>query len=119
MRLLHLALRVSANVCIKVIQFFELKYNVMKMNEKQIKTIAWFKDKLQNNELNFDTCVKLFDLLMDSIDVMSISAYAKKNGISYNGTLSRIDSGRLNAISLHGDTFVFDTKKTEPTEILQ
>ena len=55
----------------------------MKMNEKQIKTIAWFKDKLQNNELNFDTCVKLFDLLMNSIDVMSISAYAKKNGISY------------------------------------
>ena len=77
---------------------------------------GWFDEKLRTGEIDFITKTKLFDLLMKNLEVMSISDYAKEYGISYNGTISRIDSGKLNALCFRGDTFVFEPKKVEIPE---
>jgi 2-iminoacetate synthase ThiH len=85
----------------------------MEVKDKQTKVIDWFTEKLKNNELEFKTRVKLFDLLMESLDVMSVSEYARQKQISYNGVLSKIQTGSLNAMTFHGDTFLFEKKKKE------
>ena len=90
----------------------------MKDSEKQERAINWLKEKTKSGELHFKTMIELFDVLMQNIEAMTISDYAKKNGITYNGTLSRIDSGNLNALNFHGNIFVFETKKKEIPEYM-
>ena len=85
--------------------------------EKQANTIRWFKEKTQNKELDFKTMIQLFDILMRNLEVMSISQFANCKGLSYNGVLSKIQTGSLNALTFHGDTFVFELQKSEPVEI--
>lgn len=81
--------------------------------EKQANTIHWFKEKTKNGELDLKTTLALFDILMQNLEVMSISTFAKQNNLTYNGVLSKIQTGSLNAMTFYGDTFVFEEKKKE------
>lgn len=85
----------------------------MEVSDKQLKVITWFKEKTKNKEIDFKTMIHLFDILMQNLEVRSISQYAKHKGLSYNGVLSKIQTGSLNALTFYGETFVFEEKKKE------
>ena len=92
--------------------------------EKQKLAIDWLKEKAANGDLDFKTLISMFDILMKQLDVMSISEYGRQlkirtnEEITYNGVLSRIDSGKLHALSFYGDVLVFEPKKVEIPEYI-
>lgn len=64
--------------------------------------------RLQKNELTNDDIVGLIDLLGGYLNLKPITTYAKSEGISYNGALARIKSGKIKQYELFGCIFVID-----------
>ena len=86
--------------------------------QKQTKVINWFAEKLKNNELDFETKLKIFDLVMQDLEVMSISEYSRQHNFTYNGTLSKIQTGSLHAMTFFSETFIFDQKKPKTVDFV-
>lgn len=64
--------------------------------------------RVQNLELNNEDIVEIIDLLGAYLNAETISDYAKRNKITYNGTLQRIATGKLKTFTLFKNKFVID-----------
>lgn len=53
------------------------------------------------------------DMVIDVSRLYTITNYAKKLEISYNGVLMKIGSGKLNTIWISGTQFVIDKEEEE------
>ena len=65
-------------------------------------------DRVQKGELNNEDIVEIIDLLGAYLNAETISDYAKRNKITYNGTLQRIATGKLKTFTLFKNKFVID-----------
>ncbi len=66
--------------------------------------------RLHNVELTNDEMVSLIDLIGGYLNLETISSYAKREGIEYNGVLARIKSGKIKEYTLFGVKFVIDNE---------
>lgn len=82
------------------------------MNKKSLKTIIkeHLSSRVQNLELNNEDIVEIIDLLGAYLNAETISDYAKRTGLSYNGTLQRIATGKLKTFTLFKNKFVVDNE---------
>jgi Na+/phosphate symporter len=64
--------------------------------------------RVQNNELNNESIIELIDLLGTYLNAETISDYAKRNNLTYNGALVRIGSGKLKTFTLFKTKFVIE-----------
>lgn len=64
--------------------------------------------RLQNSELNNLDMVKLIETIGQYLNLKTISDYSKHSGITYNGVIERIKSGKLKTIELFNVKFVID-----------
>lgn len=62
--------------------------------------------RVQNNELSNQDLIEVIDLLGRYLNAETISNYAKREGISYNGALKR----NLKHFELFGVKFVIDNE---------
>jgi len=65
-------------------------------------------NRIQKDELPNDSIVEIIDLLGRYLNAETISDYSKREGISYNGTLQRIETGKLKTFTLFKTKFVID-----------
>jgi len=66
--------------------------------------------RIQNGELNNESVVSIIETLGRFLNAETISDYAKREKITYNGTLQRIGSGKLKTFSLFNVKFVIDNE---------
>lgn len=53
------------------------------------------------------------DMIIDVSRLYTVSSYAKKLGITYQGVLVKIGSGKLNTIWISGTQFIIDKEGGE------
>jgi hypothetical protein len=63
------------------------------------------KGELQNSEL-----ISILDTVGSYLNLMTFSDYAKREKISYNGVLNRVESGKVQVLELFNVKFVIDNK---------
>jgi hypothetical protein len=64
--------------------------------------------RVQNGELKNESVVSIIETLGRFLNAETISDYAKREKISYNGTLQRIGIGKLKTFTLFNTKFVID-----------
>ena len=70
--------------------------------------IEHLEDRFQNNELSNKDLSDVIGYLGRLLNLRTISEYSKSTGISYNGVLSRVDSGKISMFELFNVKFVID-----------
>lgn len=65
-------------------------------------------ERVQNNELTNKDIVSIIDNIGAYLNLQTFSDYAKREGITYNGVLSRIKDGKVAVHELFGVKFVID-----------
>ena len=80
------------------------------MNKKSLTTIIkeHLSDRVQKGELNNESIVEIIDLMGAYLNAETVSDYAKRNNLTYNGALVRIGSGKLKTFTLFKTKFVID-----------
>ena len=71
---------------------------------------AHLASRIQKDELPNDSIVEIIDLLGRYLNAETISDYSKREGISYNGTLQRIETGKLKTFTLFNVKLVIDNE---------
>lgn len=64
--------------------------------------------RVQNGELDNENMISIIDNVGSYLNLMTISAYGKLEGLTYNGVLDRIKSGKIKEFNLFGVKFVID-----------
>lgn len=66
--------------------------------------------RIQKCELNNESIVSIIETLGKFLNAETISDYAKREKITYNGTLQRVGSGKLKTFTLFNTKFVIDNE---------
>ena len=78
--------------------------------ELRDKIISHLNTRLQNCELSNKDMIAIIDLIGSYCNCCTISEYAKREGISYNGALDRISKDAVQMVNIFGVKFVIDNE---------
>jgi len=73
---------------------------------KKINDHLWL--RLQNNELTINDRLSIIETVGSTLNLMTISDYAKSCGLTYNGALDRMRSGKAQEYNLFNVKMVID-----------
>jgi hypothetical protein len=75
-------------------------------HENTNKLLDFIALKFQNDKLNNDSLVQIIELCSSYLNLQTVSDYARKNAMTYNGVIKPVKSRQI--ITLLGVKFVVD-----------
>jgi hypothetical protein len=97
---------VAANYPLTLLQKIEPMSKELLIKEKNEKLKQFIFQKYQDGELDNSTLLQHIEVCGAYLNLKTISDYAKANGITYNGVLERIKTGKIHYVELFGTKFV-------------
>lgn len=74
------------------------------------KFIRWFCEKFQQGELDNDSILEFYKVVMPYLNPETISDHAKRTGLTYPGVQDKIKTGKLRTETLFGIKFIIDNE---------
>lgn len=72
------------------------------------KIIQHLCERVQNNELTNDEIINIIESLSCYLNLETISHFAKRKALSYNGVLKQIETGKLKTIDFFSIKFIVE-----------
>ena len=75
------------------------------MTDNEHKLLEWLSEKIEQNEISNTCLVKIIKLCGSYLNITTISNYAKRNNITYQGVLK---SPKANRVEIFETNFVYN-----------